>query len=907
MALSCYSIPAALWIFVQKRKDLTFHWAFLLFCAFIFWCGTTHVMKLWTIWHKSYGAEAIVDLITGVLSAAAAILLWSFIPKALSIRSSQQWEEANRQRQESLEQQKQAEKHLHDSEERTRLIIQCAYDAFVAINNDSIITDWNAQAEKIFGWSKAEIIGRTLTETIIPQQFRDAHMHGVKHFATTGEGRVLNKRMELSALRKDGTEFPIELSIFPVQSSGTITFCAFIQDITERKEIEKALLSARDQALEASRFKSDFVANMSHEIRTPMNGIFGMTEILLRSGLTERQHEYASTIKEAGQSLLSVINDILDFSKIEAGKLALDVVEFAPIKLVESIAELLAAAARQKDIYLLTFIDPQIPMMVHGDQGRLRQILMNLASNAIKFSDQGGVLIRATLESHHDNVVRIKFSVTDKGIGMSKQEINQLYQPFVQMDESHSRKFGGSGLGLSISKSLVELMKGEIGVHSVRGHGSTFWFSVPLERGNLHSADSRVNPDLSDLRVLVVDDEENARDILHNYLVYWGMRNGTASNAEAALEILRGAAKSDPYSVAIIDLCLPETDGLQLGKVIREDQALKDTRLILVTAFDKPGTGEEAISLGFNGYLTKPIKQSQLLDCISSAIQDCDSNALKLQTLAARAVVAEHPEKRQELLLVAEDHPINQEVALMLLRDLGFEAQIAQNGQLALELMQRIPYALVFMDCQMPVLDGFDAARAIRKIETRTGKHIPIIAMTAHAIEGSREQCLAAGMDDYLSKPVDPVRLKNILEKWIPVDTGLKDGIEISNHSGAIPEDQHPPAPPIDLPEITKQLGARTIALELLTVFLQQAPDDLVSLKKAIAARDEKEVSWLAHQLKPVFMSVQANSLHALVQKIEGFSKCQAWIEAHNALEVFEEESALLCRHIEELLAGEGD
>jgi CheY-like chemotaxis protein/HPt (histidine-containing phosphotransfer) domain-containing protein len=385
------------------------------------------------------------------------------------------------------------------------------------------------------------------------------------------------------------------------------------------------------------------------------------------------------------------------------------------------------------------------------------------------------------------------------------------------------------------------------------------------------------------------------------------MRNGTAKNASAALEILRNASQADPYSVAIIDLFMPETDGLQLGKVIREDNDLKDTKLILVTAFDKPGTGEEAISLGFNGFLTKPIKQSQLLDCISSTIRDGSVKATEIQTSPTKTAAVEHLEKRKELILVAEDHPINQEVALLLLRQIGFEAQIAQNGQLALELMQRIPYALVLMDCQMPELDGFDATRAIRKIETRTGKHIPIIAMTAHAIEGSREQCLVAGMDDYLSKPIDPVRLKNILEKWLPGEDGFDAGTVISNAAGVNPGAQSPSLLPIDFAEMSKQLGDKSVALELLTMFLQQAPEDLVLLKKAIDAHDEEKVSSLAHQFKPVYMSVQANPLHALLSKLEELSKGQAWPEAQKTIQLFEVELASLFTFAEELLAAEKD
>lgn len=541
---------------------------------------------------------------------------------------------------------------------------------------------------------------------------------------------------------------------------------------TELLKKTEMLESQSKQLQDASRHKSEFLAHMSHEIRTPMNGVLGMTEVLLKSGLTEKQHAYAATIQEAGRSLLSVINDVLDFSKIEAGKLSLEVIDFEPVRLVEDIAELLAPQAKQNGLSLLTFVDPEISLILGGDPVRLRQILMNLAGNAIKFSEHGSILIRAVLESKDTQRARIKFSVTDPGTGLTEQEITKLFEPFVQSDSSTSRKYGGTGLGLSISKRLVELMDGTIGVNSVKGHGSTFWFTVPLEIGSPECIKHLSTEDLASSRVLIVDDDAHACEIIHTYLASWGLRYTIAEDAQRALAILRTAAKTDPFQIVIVDLAMPGAEGLQLGKAIREDDYLKNIKLIMITAFDKPGIGEEAIQLGFDAYLTKPMRQSQLLNAITTLAYEAPSGKNKAETeqnAETDAASSQDQLTRMELILVAEDHPVNQQVALLFLKNLGFEAHIADNGLQVLEKMQLTTYSLVFMDCQMPKMDGFEATRRIRKTETLSGSHIPIVAMTANAIEGSREQCLAAGMDDYVSKPISPEQLQTVLKKWLPI------------------------------------------------------------------------------------------------------------------------------------------
>jgi two-component system, sensor histidine kinase and response regulator len=867
IAFSYYSIPAALWWYVRHKKDFSFNWMLMLFAAFIVWCGTTHVMKILTLWQPLYWEESMVDLITGLISAYTAVRLWPLIPIALKIPSRDELVVLNNQLQAEILERQRAEEELNRKEALGRAVLDNAYNAFISIDPQSYIIDWNRRAERMFGWTREEALGRRLTETIIPARFQEAHLKGLERFRATGNSALANQRLELTAVNRDGDEFPVELAIFQVQTGTSSTFCAFLEDITDRKREAEALQEARDKAVELSNFKSQFLANMSHEIRTPMNGILGMAEILRSRTLNATDRSYLNTINEAGTALLAVINDILDFSKIEAGKLTIDMAEFEPIGLVESVAELLSAHARQRKLSLLTFIDPEIPYVVVGDQLRLRQILMNFGSNAIKFSENGSVIFRATLEFRDERVVRIKLSVTDQGVGMTSDEIAKLFQPFVQVESVIGRDNAGTGLGLFISKRLSELMNAEIGVHSVKNHGSTFWVSVPL-RATITPMKVKAPPDLGNTRVLVVDNEEAVLEICNNYISAWGMRPTCASNAKQALEILHAAGKEDPFEFALIDLVMPEMDGLALAKTIREDEALKQTKLILITAFDKPGTGEEAISLGYDAYLTKPLRQSELLDTLAglNKEQKIKEAALVKRKTAPQAAF----QKRPELLLVVEDHPINQEVALLLLKNLGFESQVAKNGLQAIDLVQRIPYALILMDCQMPEMDGFDATRAIRKAETRTGKHVPIIAMTAHAIEGSREECIAAGMDDYISKPVNSDQLNLIFQKWLPLpaeqESSKKAPVLGSNGDA-----------PITLQNIMTKYGSR--APEIISLFRNSAPHMLQSLKQAFTAKDMVELLRNTHALKGVFGVVSAPSLTQRCKDIESAATQENWQE----------------------------
>jgi two-component system, sensor histidine kinase and response regulator len=532
--------------------------------------------------------------------------------------------------------------------------------------------------------------------------------------------------------------------------------------LSTEARIRGELALARDAALEASRAKSAFLATMSHEIRTPMNGVIGLNQLLLSTDLDVRQQQYAEGVRSSGHALLSVINDVLDFSKIESGRLELEEIDFDPVELLEGVAEVVAEPARTKELELLAYWSPEFPLALRGDPGRIRQVLINLAGNAVKFTPSGEVVVRAHLVERSDGAVVIRFEVVDTGIGIAAEDVPRMFDAFSQADSSITRRFGGSGLGLAICRQLVEAMGGSLGVDSVPGQGSTFWFTLPLLLAAQPLAPGPRPPaDLTGLRALVVDDNDTNRRILHDQLRVWGLTVDTVESGSQALAALGAAAAGvQPYDLALLDLCMPQMDGLDLARRIKADAALSGTPLVLMTSGPDVGLAE-AEAAGLTTVLTKPVLMSRLRNTLAAAVGAVGEG---METTPAPAAAG--PTRGR--VLVVEDGEVNQLVALGILRHLGYDAEAVDNGHDAITAVEQQAYDLLLMDVQMPGMDGFEATAEIRRRE-HDGRRTPIIAVTAGVAEGERERCLAAGMDDYLTKPISRASVAAALEQWAPV------------------------------------------------------------------------------------------------------------------------------------------
>lgn len=653
---------------------------------------------------------------------------------------------------------KEAEKQSKEAVAFIASIINSMPSALLSVDENLNIQLWNSKMEERTEINAEEAFGNKLEEVfpdLIPE------LEKIKDSIETGQHNETQAR----EFNNNGKTRYEDIEIYPVATENSRGAVIRIDDVTDRVNLHDAVIEA-ETAKQASKSKSEFLANMSHEVRTPLNGVLGMTSLVLDSELNEEQREFLEIVKSSGESLLSIINDILDFSKIEAGDFDLDEAEFELRTFIDDLSEQVSASAHEKNLEVIHFLDHQLPSKIKGDPLRLKQILVNLAGNAVKFTKEGEIVIRAEVEKEADEKVFIKFYVHDTGIGFPDEKLDSLFRPFEQMDGSYTREYGGTGLGLAICRQLVDLMSGSIGAKSTMGRGSTFWLSIPFLKVEEAGVVSDIEfPEVIGRKVLIVDDNDTNRLLLKNLLNSWGCIYAEAENGFNALEILRTESMAGrPFEAAILDMSMPGMDGMELGRRIVSDELIRLPVLIMMSSLAQRGKMSDLEEAGFSAYLTKPVKRDQLKKCISMAM-GMKPNPSKEMILTESKVDFTGDELKK--ILIAEDDEVNREVIINYVKKLNYIPEVVENGFKLLETLKKTEtkYSMIFLDCQMPVVDGYEAASRIKSGEC--GRiDSPIIAMTAHALKGDREKCLEAGMDDYLTKPIDFNELTQMIDKW---------------------------------------------------------------------------------------------------------------------------------------------
>jgi PAS domain S-box-containing protein len=780
---------------------------------------------------------------------------------------------------------KRIEEDLREAEEKYRSIFENAIEGIFQTTQEGSYMSVNPALAEIFGYASPDEMMRSVTH-IGRQLYVDANRR--QQFATLIAEKGAVKDFESEMRRKDGSVIWVSERARAVRDiDGKLLYYeGTVEDVTARRDAESAITQARDAALESVRLKSEFLANMSHEIRTPMNGIIGMAGLLLDMDLNPKQRDFAQTVATSAESLLTIIDDILDFSKIEAGMLTFEEIDLDLTKVVEGAVELLAARAASKNVELASLVRSEVPVALRGDPGRLRQVLTNLVGNAVKFTSVGEVVVRADLLDENETSATLRFRVIDTGIGISPEAQGKLFQAFVQADGSTTRRFGGTGLGLAICKQLVQQMGGEIGVESEAGKGSTFWFTARLAKQPGKTLPVTTRPELRHKRLLIVDDNATSRQILHHLTSAWGMADQQAATGLEAMTILgRAAQRGHAFDVVVVDAQMPGMSGFDLARAIKSDPRLQAPKLIMLTTLDRRDDTELLREAGVDAHLYKPLKQAALRDCLSGVLtggrgsRGVKAGLAVLEKPRPAAPAANAPKLR---ILIAEDNVVNQKVALHQLQKLGFLADVVEHGRAALDALEMSHYDLVFMDCQMPELDGYAATRELRTWE-RAERRTWVVAMTANSLEGDREKCLAAGMDDYVSKPVKIEDLHAAIERFLgmrEIQTGVRD-------------EGRPAA--IDLQAIAsfRDLDGLTgddLLGKLIDVFIDNTPKVFNEARRALSAHASPQLARAAHTLKGSCSNFGAERMRAACQRLEDHANRGALEGAEELLAVVEKE-----------------
>jgi PAS domain S-box-containing protein len=754
---------------------------------------------------------------------------------------------------------------LEASEEMKSAVMAASVDAILMLDGDGTIVDLNRSAERLYKTTRAAV-GETL-ETFVPWRDRQVWVEILDRLRSDPK-HFRGRRLTGTGRRSDGSEFPLEATIDSLETAGQQMFVTFVRDVTERRAAERRLADARDAALRASVVKSEFLATMSHEIRTPMNGVIGSLDLILDSDLEDEQRELATIARTSAHDLLAIIDDILDLSKIEADKLDSQAIEFDLATLVEGVTDIVAVPARRKGLALGCFVDPRTPSVLRGDARLLRQVLVNLVGNAVKFTDAGEVAIRAELQPAEGNRVRVQFAVSDTGIGIPADAREKLFEPFTQVDGSSTRAHGGTGLGLAISSRLVRLLGGDLAVDSGVGRGSTFSFAAPFEVPE-RAADPAYGPlpQSRPLRVLIVESAASAAETIDRYLRAWGMHTTRASSAAEGLKLFSAALVNEPYDAVLLAVSSAEENPDGLSSQLRE--LAGEDGVFVVALLDVGERLGDRAAEPFDAVIAKPIKQSRLYD----ALAGCDRSAAPAPPVADEVPAV--ADLRGLRILIAEDNPVNQQVLTRQASRLGLVVNAVENGEAALAALAAETYDAVLMDCQMPVMDGYAATRAIRGREAAGGPRMPIVAVTANAMREDYDRCRDAGMDDFVAKPVTLAALAQAIERAVlangrasqPAEEGsLEDALERAN--GAQRDDGFAIDRSI-LAALQEDVGGAAALSRIIRLFLEQLDPQAVEIRTAVQASDHAAAARVAHRMKSSSATLGASALAEVLAEIE--------------------------------------